>query len=281
MIFAAAPIVVHPFSYPVGPLEVTGFGLAMFLGFVMAQIVVSHETARRGHDPEPIADLIFAAVIGGLLGAKLYYVALTRDPAALFQRAGFVYWGGLMGGIVAVLAMARWKRLRLWQIADVAGPAVMAAYAIGRTGCWAVGDDYGLPWDGPLAVKFPQGAPPSTVGVMSRAFGVHFPAGMPAETVVAVHPTQLYMTLLATVFFLVLWRLRDHRHAEGWLWGVFCALAGVERFIVEFFRAKDDRIFGGFTTAQVIALAFFLVGVAIMTMRSRVREGAAGIYARA
>ncbi|HEX2717181.1 MAG TPA: prolipoprotein diacylglyceryl transferase family protein [Gemmatimonadaceae bacterium] len=280
MIFAA-PIVVHPFSYPVGPLELTGFGLAMFLGFVMAQIVVSHETARRGHDPDPVADLVFAAVVGGLLGAKLYYVILTRDPAALFQRAGFVYWGGLIGGAIAVLAMAKWKRIPLWQVADVAAPAVMAAYAIGRTGCWAVGDDYGLPWNGPWAVMFPNGAPPSTAGIMSRAFGVQFPAGTPPDTVIAVHPTQLYQVILASIFFFILWRLRDHKHAEGWLWGVFCVLAGVERFIVEFFRAKDDRFAIGLTTAQFLAIAFIIVGVVIMTLRSRVTGKASGIYARA
>ena len=280
MIFAA-PIVVHPFSYPVGPLELTGFGLAMFLGFVMAQIVVSHEEARRGHDPNPVADLVFAAVVGGLLGAKLYYVVLTGDPAMLFERAGFVYWGGLIGGTIAVLAMARWKKIRLWQVTDVAAPAVMAAYAIGRTGCWAVGDDYGIPWNGPWAVMFPNGAPPSTAGIMARAFNVQFPAGTPPDMVVAVHPTQLYQVTIASIFFLILWRLRDHRHAEGWLFGVFCVLAGIERFIVEFFRAKDDRFAFGLTTAQLLAIAFIAVGLVIMAMRRRVTEKALGIYAPA
>ncbi len=277
----ASPIVAHPFSYPVGPLELTGFGLAMFLGFVMAQIVVHHETARRGFDPSPVSDLVFAAVVGGLLGAKLYYVVVSGDPRAFLQRTGFVYWGGLMGGIVAVLAMAKWKGLRLWQVADVGGPAVMAAYAIGRTGCWAVGDDYGLPWDGPLAVMFPNGAPPSTVGIMSRAFNVQFPPGTPLDQVVAVHPTQLYQVLLASIFFIILWRLRDHRHAAGWLFGAFCVLAGIERFIVEFFRAKDDRFYGGLTTAQLLAIAFVVGGGIIMAMRNRATERAPGIYARA
>ncbi|HET9004303.1 MAG TPA: prolipoprotein diacylglyceryl transferase family protein, partial [Gemmatimonadaceae bacterium] len=171
----ASPTVVHAFSYPLGPLEITGFGLAMFLSFVVAQHVAQRETARRGYDPQPVGDLVFAAVIGGLAGAKIYYAVLTGDPHALLERAGFVFWGGLIGGTIAVLAMAKWKGMNLWRVADVGGPAVMAAYAVGRTGCWAVGDDYGRPWDGALAVAFPNGAPPSTAGIMSRLFGVAFP----------------------------------------------------------------------------------------------------------
>lgn len=275
----ASPTVVQPFSYPLGPLEITGFGLAMFLSFVVAQHVAQVETERRGYDPAPVGDLIFAAVIGGLLGAKLYYVILTGDPHALLQRAGFVFWGGLIGGTLAVLAMVKWKGMNVPRVADVGGPAVMAAYAVGRTGCWAVGDDYGRPWDGFLAVAFPNGAPPSTVGIMSRLFHVQFPATMPADTVVGVHPTQLYEITMAMILFGVLWRLRDHRHAEGWLFGVYCVFAGVERFIVEFFRAKDDRFFGAITTAQVIAVIFVILGAAIMARRWTPRAGAPGIYA--
>jgi prolipoprotein diacylglyceryltransferase len=80
------------------------------------------------------------------------------------------------------------------------------------------------------------------------------------------------------VMFLVLWRVRDHKHAEGWLFGVYCVLAGIERFIIEFFRAKDDR-FGwafGLSMAQVIAIGIALAGVAIMTLRSRTGAGADG-----
>jgi len=274
----ASPTVVHAFSYPVGPLEITGFGLAMFLSFVVAQHVAQNETARRGYDPQPVGDLVFAAVIGGLAGAKIYYAILTGDPHALLERAGFVFWGGLIGGTIGVLAMAKWRGMNLWRVADVGGPAVMAAYAVGRTGCWAVGDDYGRPWDGVLAVAFPNGAPPSTAGIMSRVFGVTFPAGTPPDLVVGVHPTQLYEVTMACILFAVLWRLRDHRHAEGWLFGVYCMVAGLERFIVEFFRAKDDRFFGPLTTAQVFAILFVLAGGIIMAARNTPRAGALGIY---
>ena len=271
----------RPLSYEVGPLTITGFGLAVLAAFIIAQIVAQHELKRRGHNPEPVGDLIFAAVLGSLLGAKLYFVALTGDLDTLFSRGGFVFWGGLIGGIIAVSAVVMKRKLGFWRIADVAGLSIMPAYAVGRTGCWAVGDDYGRPWDGPLAVRFPEGAPPSTARNMEEMFGISVPQDVPPDAVLAVHPTQLYEVTMAFLLFLVLWRLRAHKHAEGWLFGVYCLMAGVERFIVEFFRAKDDRFFGVLTMAQVIALVFIAGGLAIMAARRRVTEEARGIYATA
>jgi phosphatidylglycerol:prolipoprotein diacylglycerol transferase len=81
------------------------------------------------------------------------------------------------------------------------------------------------------------------------------------------------------VMFLILWKYRDHKHAEGWLFGLYCVLAGIERFLVEFVRAKDDRFFGGMTMAQVIALLFTIAGAAWMYARRNPGPGAPGIYA--
>ena len=271
-----------PLSYDVGPLQLTGFGLAVLMAFVIAQIIAQRELARRGHDPEPIGDLIFAAVIGGLLGGKLYYAILMRDFGALLSRAGFVFWGGLMGGIALVLAVAWRKKLNLPRIMDVGGICIAAAYSVGRSGCWAVGDDYGRPWFGSrFAVMFPDGAPPSTAGIMSREFGASamIPPGTPPDAVIPVHPTQIYEVALGFLMFAILWRMRDHKHAEGWLFGVYCVMAGVERFIIEFFRAKDDRFFGPFTAAQMIALAFIIAGSTWMWLKKDVGPGKPGIYA--
>lgn len=271
--------VVYPLSYNVGPLQLTGFGFAILMCFVIAQIVAQRELARRGHDPEPIGDLIFAAIVGGLLGGKIYYAILMQDTSAILSRAGFVFWGGLLGGILACYLVVRYKKQSFTRISDASAIALGAAYSVGRTGCWAVGDDYGRPWNGPLAVSFPEGAPPSTVSNMTQLFNIPAPPGKNPNDVISVHPTQLYETAAGFVMFLILWRYRDHKHAEGWLFGLYCVLAGIERFLVEFLRAKDDRFIGGLTVAQVIALAFAAGGAIWMYMRRNPTPDAPGIHA--
>ncbi len=271
--------VVYPLSYDIGPLQLTGFGFAVLMAFVIAQIIAQRELARRGHDPEPIGDLIFAAVIGGLLGGKIYYAILMQDMSAILSRAGFVFWGGLIGGIVVTYVVIRYKKLSFTRISDVGGIAIAAAYSVGRTGCWAVGDDYGRPWNGPLAVSFPEGAPPSTVSSMTELFNTPVPPGAGPNDVISVHPTQLYETALGFVMFLILWRFRNHKHAEGWLFGFYCVLAGIERFVIEFVRAKDDRFVAGLTVAQVIALLFTVAGGLWMYYRRNPTDDSPGIYA--
>jgi phosphatidylglycerol---prolipoprotein diacylglyceryl transferase len=279
----ASPTVVQPFAFNLGPLQFTGFGIAVLLAFGIAQIVAQRELARRGHLVESNAtpDVLLAALLGTLVGAKLYYVALTGDPRAIFSRGGFVFWGGFIGSVVFCWIAIRMKKLSFWRYSDVAGPAIAAGYAVGRTGCWAVGDDYGRPWSGPLAVMFPNGAPPSTAQNMTELFGIPLAPGTSPNQVISVHPTQLYETVLGFVMFSILWRMRAHKHAEGWLFGLYCVLAGAERFAIEFLRAKDDRFFGPFTSAQMIAMSIALFGVIWMWARREPKPGAPGIYAAA
>lgn len=278
---ALLDVVVEPFAFTVFGKELTGFGLAVLLAFVIAQIISERETARRGHDPSPIGDLVIAAILGTVLGAKLYYVlVISHDWRDLFSRGGFVFWGGFMGAVALCWVVAKWRKVGFVRTSDVAGIAIAAGYAVGRTGCWAVGDDYGRPWSGPLAVMFPNGAPPSTAGTMAQVFGTPIPAGVLPTDVLAVHPTQLYETVMGFVMFAILWRLRDHEHAEGWLFGVYLVLAGLERFIVEFWRAKDDRFFGVLTMAQVISLGLCVLGFIWMNARRVPGAGKPGIHAR-
>jgi len=279
VLLRSAPIVHHPFDVALGPLTISGFGIAVALGFVIGQIIGQRELARRGHDPQPVGDVVLAAVVGFLVGAKLYYVILMGDWSLVLSRGGFVFWGGLAGGVAAGLWMAHRRGMPLMRIADVAGPGIAAGYAVGRTGCWAVGDDYGRPWDSPWAVAFPHGAPPSTAANMQEQFGVPIPPGVAPDTVLSVYPTQLYETALGFLMFMVLWRLRDHGHAEGWLFGLWMVLAGVERFAIEFLRAKDDRLLGPLTVAQLIAVGFVVGGLALMAARRRVTAAAPGVRA--
>lgn len=253
----------------IGRLTITSFGVMMALAFLAAYQVSRLEFDRMGKDPELAADLLLGALIGGIVGAKLYYVFLNwdltvQDPLGmLFSRAGLVWYGGLIGGTIGVLLMIRRRGERILPVADGLAPAVALGYAIGRIGCFLVGDDYGRPTDSWVGVAFPDGAPPSTAGNLREGFGVSIPDSIPDATVLEVHPTQLYEVGLSLLIFAVLWRLRGERPV-GRIFALWLVLAGLERFAVEFFRAKDDRFFGALTLAQLFSIG--LVGLGFWLM---------------
>jgi phosphatidylglycerol:prolipoprotein diacylglycerol transferase len=262
----ATPIVHEPFVFSLGPLQLTGFGIAMMAAFGVGHWVAQKVLQARGDDPEIMNDVTFAALLGTIIGGKVYFAINEQRFSALFSRAGFVYWGGFIGSVLLAWLVIRWRKQNFLRVADGAAVGIAAGYAIGRTGCWAVGDDYGRVYDGPLAVAFPRGAPASTVFNMNHDFYANLPASLPPDLVVSVYPTQLLEVALGLVMFVILWRLRRHTHGAGWLFGMYCVLAGVERFIVEFFRAKGDVV-GPLTSAQWVALAITAIGVFLITSR--------------
>lgn len=263
---------VYPFNLHVGPLNITGYGIMMMVGFLVGGWLIDRELRRRGWYHDYAADITVAAVIGGVLGAKLWYVAAVGDPGALLSRGGLVWYGGFLGGAAAVLVNGWRSRVPLRWTLDLAAPALPAAYALGRIGCFLVGDDYGRPTTLPWAVQFPQGLPPTTAGALAREFGISVPAGATPETLLAVHPTQLYEAVAMLGVFMVLWRLRNHAQGTGWLFGLYLLLAGIERFLVEFVRAKSDQSAIGLTMAQLTALG--LIGLGAVALARWRREPA-------
>ncbi|MBX3146580.1 MAG: prolipoprotein diacylglyceryl transferase [Gemmatimonadales bacterium] len=269
---------VYPLVFRIGTFEITGFGILMMLAFLVGGWLVSLELRRRGWNEEYGADIVVAAVIGGIVGAKLWYVALTGDPGALFSRGGLVWYGGFLGGVLAVILNGWRRQVPIRVTMNLVAPALAAAYAVGRVGCFVVGDDYGRPTDLPIGVKFPQGLPPSTAQNLSSMFGVQVPADVAPSTVLAVHPTQLYEVLAMLAVFMILWRWRLNHRPMGWLFGAYLAFAGVERFLVEILRAKDDRFLGVFTVAQLTSVVVAAVGVALLVRYANAPNPAPGAY---
>jgi phosphatidylglycerol:prolipoprotein diacylglycerol transferase len=256
---------IYPFVLQLGPVEITGYGLMMMVAFLMGGWLIAVELKRRGLAEDYAADAVAAAVIGGIIGAKLWYVAVTQDMNALFSRGGLVWYGGFIGGTAAVILNGwRLKAPLRWTMQLVA-PALPAAYALGRIGCFLVNDDYGRPTDLPWAVKFPRGLPPSTAASMEQLFGIPVPPGTDPSTVLAVHPTQIYEAILMLAAFMWLWTLRKSGRPIGWIFGLYLAIAGVERFLIEILRAKDDRFLGPFTLAQLTSVVLVAVGLWVMT----------------
>lgn len=262
----------YPVLFEIGGFEVTSFGVMIFLSFLTGAWILSLQLERRGMDPEIAWEVLAATAIAGVIGAKLYYMGLhwrdfMADPAGeLTSRAGLVWYGGLIGGVLAFYWQARRRRLPVATMFDGAAPALGLAYAVGRVGCFLVGDDYGLPTDGAVGIAFPQGSPPSTAGYF-RSLGVEVDASLPDGAVLAVHPTQLYEVAGGILIFAILWQLSQRALRGGQLFGAFLVLYGIERFAVEFVRAKSDRFVFGLTTSQIASMAALAVGLWLWARR--------------
>jgi len=226
----------YPTLIRIGPFGIHTFGLMMAAGFLSGLFIIRLEYRRRGIDPDLAARVIFWSIIGGLAGAKLYYVVSTSGGwSDVFSGSGLAWYGGLMGGTACVLgvlfidrrahvrdASDKLLRRRTGDGTDAIGPALLLGQAFGRMGCFLSGDgDYGPPTDAPWGLGFPNGTVPSVV----------------AGETITVHPTMLYELVLLLLGFVLVWRVRRRLEvAPGALFGLSLVLLGVDRFIAEFWR---------------------------------------------
>jgi phosphatidylglycerol:prolipoprotein diacylglycerol transferase len=256
--------------FHIGSFSISPFGVLLVFAFLASYLQLRWGMKRLGiGDEEDASALIFAAGVGGILGAKIYYAVLTQDWRVLFDRSGLVWYGGFILGALAVIWMIRHRRLPAWPLADAVAPALALGYAVGRIGCFLVGDDYGRPTDLPWGMAFPVGIPPTTAGSLREAFGVSIPDSVPDDTLLRVHPTQLYETGMALIIWGIgVWLLKRGK-PPGTVALTVLALLAVERFLVELLRAKDDRFFAGFTLAQMISIGIFLLVLGLGWMRRR------------
>lgn len=260
----------HPELFRIGDFVVSTYGLMLVVAFLAAyhQLRWGFQKLSLG-DPEDAASLVFWAGISGIVGSKVYYALLVGSWAALFDRAGLVFYGGFLLAAATLLWIVRRRKLNFWATLDVMTLALALAYALGRVGCLLVGDDYGAPTDVPWAIAFPEGAPPSTAENL-RLLGMPVDPAFPGSSVLAVHPTQIYETLGALVIWFLGHQVLRRRPRPGQTALVVLALLGLERFLVEFVRAKDDRFFGTFTLAQMISLGIVALMAVLWLRRRRV-----------
>lgn len=255
--------------FSIGSFSLSPFGPLLVLAFVAAfwQLRQGMKTTNLGDEDDAYA-ILTAAALGGIFGGKLYYALLYGDLGLFFNRAGIVYYGGLIGGAIAVLTTVRVRGLSFWRVIDVTAPALAIGYAVGRLGCLLVGDDYGVPTDLPWALSFPEGPIPTTAGAMRNHFDVEIAASVPADTVLKVHPTQLYEAVLGG---LIWWfgrsMLAKGRRLTGFAGFSVLACLAVERFGIEFLRAKDDRLLGALTVAQGISIVIFVISILCLIAR--------------
>ncbi len=232
----------YPVLFRLGSFDITSFGAMVALGSVLGILLLRSEMVRSGLDGGKGIDAALVGVLGGLAGAKLLYVVEHwAEPLSetLLSRGGMSWFGGLTGGVLAGLAMVAYARLPLMTVLSAAAPAMALGQAIGRIGCFLVGDDYGRPTSLPWGIAFPEGLPPTTVRV---------------------HPTQLYeFTLLLVIAAVLVW-LRRRGTADRAVVAWYLVLAGGMRFLIEIVRV-NQVVLAGLTTAQLFSVGLVLLGV--------------------
>jgi len=243
-------------------ISIQTFGFFFGLNFVVWGALAARRLKELGKPVDWAYEMLFVALAGGLVGAKLWWLLDERGSLALdglFNGSGLTWYGGLLGGLVAMLAWARWRGFLDLRMADIAGFCLPLGYAVGRIGCQVSGDgDYGVPAPGlPWAMPYPDGTVP---------------------TLAEVHPTPIYETLAMGLAAYALWRLRD-RVRPGVLFALYLVVAGIERFLVEFVRRNED-VLAGLTQAQVLSIAMVAGGAVWLTYLA-VRRGGLGVPAQA
>ena len=250
-----------PFLH-LGPLSIPTFGLMVAIGILVAAYVLQADFQRRGAKAD--ASLIIGvAGLAGIAGARLYHVLepeirpefFAHPWPLLISRYGFAWFGGLLGGSLALAFLARQEKIPLLEFLDACAPAACVGYAIGRIGCLLSGDgDYGIPTSLPWGMSFPNGVMPTTDRV---------------------HPTPVYEFLAWMVIALILWKLGSGaiQRGEPTRGKIFCyylLMTGTARFLVELIRI-NPRSFLGMSNAQAASVVSVILGVLVFASLKRKR----------
>jgi phosphatidylglycerol---prolipoprotein diacylglyceryl transferase len=230
-----------PVLFRVGPLEVHSYGVMIATATLLAGYVLRIELERRTGRGDSAVAITVAALVGGFVGARLYFLGEHLGHVSVFgsvSGAGFTWYGGVIGGAGAVLFIARRRLVPALDLLGAAAPALALGYGVGRIACQLAGDGtYGTRTDLPWAMTYPHGVVPTNQ---------------------LVHPTPVYETLASLVIFALLWRLR-RRIAALRLFGLYLVLAGIERFLVEFVR-RNEHVLGGLSQPQLFAAGLAVLG---------------------
>ncbi|MFQ5428102.1 MAG: prolipoprotein diacylglyceryl transferase [Thermodesulfobacteriota bacterium] len=249
----------HPVLFTLGPIELRFYGLMYVVAIIVGTGIIRAEVRRKeiALTGEEVSNFILWSVVGGILGARLYYVLFNagyymRIPAEIpaIWHGGLAIHGGIAGGIIAAWIYLRRKKISFWQLSDCVAPALILGQAFGRFGNFMNGDAHGVPTALPWGLVF---SPES-------AAGRQFP-GIP------IHPVMLYELLLNFTIFLFIWLvLRKKAHGNGFIFASYVAMYSLIRCFVEWFRA-DSLMLGEWRAAQIVSVALFILALAVILQK--------------
>src|SRR5687767_3117318 len=257
----------YPEIFRIGSFPINTYGVFLAISFLCAILVSVKLAARDGLPREKIYDLSLWMLLAGLLGSKILMLFVEpeyrADPTQLisldFLRSGGVFYGGLLGAVLAGYLLMKRYQLPWWKTADAFAPGIAIGNFFGRQGCFAAGCCWGEPTTLPWGVKF------SELG--------HQITGVPIDTYL--HPTQLYESFaMLLVFFFLLW-LHKRKRFSGQVILAYALLYSVIRFAIEFVR-DDPRgdILGlttltGLSTSQMISIVIGISALILLIVRRR------------
>jgi phosphatidylglycerol:prolipoprotein diacylglycerol transferase len=243
-------------------ISIKTFGVMFALGFLACGCVLARRLRELDRPVDWAYELVFAALLGGVIGARGYYVIQNYGEVkhdllgSMFSGSGLVWYGGAIGGAIAVLVWMRWRDALQLEMFDMCATALALGYAIGRIGCQVSGDgDYGIRSSLPWAMGYPHGTLPTPPGVR-------------------VQPTPIYETVSMCLLAYLLWHLRD-RVRPGVVFALYLVGSGLERFLVEFIR-RNKEVLVGLTAPQLESLVLLAIGLAWLGLMVRGR-GVAGL----
>lgn len=240
-----------PVLFSVFGVQIQSYGLSKAVAALVGAYLLGRAFQRIGYDKEQAHSLVLWAVLWGFAGAKIYFLAEHWQHFTwhLLGGSGFTWYGGLIGGTLAVLVFTRRHQLALGTVAGAMAMPLSVAYGIGRIGCFLAGDGtYGQPTDLPWGMAYPNGAVP-----------VYVP----------VHPTELYEAAGAFAIAALLWALRRARWEPVSVFGAYLALSGLARLLVEFVRINDPMVFG-LTPPQLFGIVSLVLGC-VLILRNQLR----------
>ena len=246
-------------------ISIKTFGVMFALGFLACGALVARRLRELGKPVDWSYEIVFSALIGGLVGARGYYVIQNYSQVkhdllkSFFSGSGLVWYGGAIGGAIGVLLWMRWRDALELRMFDMCATALALGYAIGRIGCQVSGDgDYGIRSNLPWAMGYPHGTVPTPPGV-------------------TVQPTPIYETVTMCLVAYLLWHIRD-RVRPGVVFALYLVLSGLERFLVEFIR-RNKEVLAGLTAPQVESLVLFAIGLVWLALMTR-EGGLSGLRAK-
>jgi phosphatidylglycerol:prolipoprotein diacylglycerol transferase len=233
-------------------ISIKTFGVTFALGFLACGLVIARRLRELERPVDWAYEIVFVALLGGLVGARGYFLIQNYDEVkgkligSIFSGSGLVWYGGAIGGAIAVIVWMRWRRMLSLVTFDMCVTVLALGYGIGRIGCQLSGDgDYGIRSKLPWAMGYPHGTVPTPPGV-------------------TVQPTPIYETVAMCLLAYFLWKLRD-RVRPGVVLGLYLVLSGLERLLVEFIR-RNKEVLLGLTAPQLESVVLMIIGVVVLVL---------------